>query len=355
MSERTAYRCIYCGEAVQTSGEGDHVIPAAFGEFMDDIRFMRICSGCNNEIGRHEEELIRCGPESVIKAFAPMKSRRTRGRGIGGSVGARGTPPPESRVDHGDHTSLVERDRTNPQDVFPIDQFVVRCPDGECRSVRLFQGMQPADLRDRVRKLGVEEITEAWWHGGDDEWVQKLVQEAYPNLKHEERDATPAGIHQADGVIRVVVSKSYFRAVAKIALHYYLTRNQRGLHGHEQCFDAVRRFIRYGEGDRRDFFDKPGPRLVSPVGMKVAGGQLRPTEWGHLLVAMDAAGALHVQVTLFAGPEVVLEPHRLVLAQLGPIYSPRPGLAHVYKYEEVSGHSRYAGRVYEESLRRISV
>jgi len=151
-------RCIYCGGPPNPKGEGDHVIPAAFGEFMDDVRFMQICVECNQEIGRHEEQLIRCGPESVIKSFVNLKSRRTRRRSRGGNLGAHGTPPPESRVDRNDHTLLVKRDPNDPRDVYPVDQLVVRDSDGEYRSVQLFEGMQPEYLRKRVADLGCEEF-----------------------------------------------------------------------------------------------------------------------------------------------------------------------------------------------------
>jgi len=189
---------------------------------------------------------------------------------------------------------------------------------------------------------------------GNGEWAWDLIRQAFPDMRHEEREPIPEGVQRkTPGGLKCVLTKSYYRAIAKIALHYYLTRNQRGLTGHELYFKKICQFIRYGEGDRAEFFDKPGPPLVLWLGQKVGDGQTRPTEWGHLLVVIDSEKQAHAQVRLFAGPEVVLEPHRVLIADLGPIVHPCPGSAHVYKFEEMPDISRYSGRVYEESISRL--
>src|SRR5438105_4823171 len=45
-------RCIYCPKEFDPSrGEGDHILPAALGEFQREVRFRGQCPSCNNTIG----------------------------------------------------------------------------------------------------------------------------------------------------------------------------------------------------------------------------------------------------------------------------------------------------------------
>ncbi len=58
-------RCIYCPKEFDPSrGEGDHILPAALGEFRGDVRFRGQCPSCNNVIGRFEQQVVQSGPEA---------------------------------------------------------------------------------------------------------------------------------------------------------------------------------------------------------------------------------------------------------------------------------------------------
>lgn len=67
--------CLYC-PAVADSLE--HVVPAAFGEFVDAPMLQnRVCEDCNNRrLGLLDEQLARCGPEGLFRKFYGIEGRK---------------------------------------------------------------------------------------------------------------------------------------------------------------------------------------------------------------------------------------------------------------------------------------
>lgn len=101
-------KCIYCGTSFDsTRGEGDHIFPVQLGEFRNDIRFRRICTSCNNRIGKSEQQFLLCGPESFFRGLVNPKVPKRRQRGRSQGKAAMGVPGPLSTIDHGDHRELV--------------------------------------------------------------------------------------------------------------------------------------------------------------------------------------------------------------------------------------------------------
>jgi hypothetical protein len=79
--------CIYCGKTFDPSkGQGDHVIPAAWGEFRNDIRFRGLCQKCNQKIGKTEQHMLQCGPERIFREMVvPLFSLERQKSILGGS------------------------------------------------------------------------------------------------------------------------------------------------------------------------------------------------------------------------------------------------------------------------------
>lgn len=150
--------CIYCSASVDPSrGQGDHIIPAAFGEFEGDERFRRICRKCNQKIGQAEEELIRCAPESFYRRFVNPKSSRRRGRSRTGSRTSRA--PIETAVISG--VRQLVRTGDDPLSPQLVDQVIVLAEDGEEIYVELHLGMRPEQLNQRINNaLGDRKIKE---------------------------------------------------------------------------------------------------------------------------------------------------------------------------------------------------
>ena len=347
--------CIYCSKSFDPArGEGDHIISAQLGEFRDDVRFRRICPVCNNRIGQSEQQFLQCGPEAFFRQIVAPASprRRKRGRSPGG---ARGMPPPRHTINCGDHSQIVKPLRDRPRDVEPVDQFVVRGEDGNDHHFPLFPGMHAKQLRDRVESAVSKDFERAWLDCDQATRGQSvaLAQAAWPNKRLIELHSTEPGVHKAQGRITFTYSDHYFRAIAKIAFHYYLVHSCRGVRGDEPEFAAIRRFILEG-GDASDFLDTPGPKFAVPFGELPTGKAITPSQWCHVLAAHEASQVVVGYVHLFAGPERVGKPHYVRLAQLtSSIVLPLGVFGHVYLYDEDQPEIGHAGHVVPAAMSRL--
>ncbi|KKK75201.1 hypothetical protein LCGC14_2876130, partial [marine sediment metagenome] len=132
--------CIYCGTPVDLSkGEGDHVIPAALGEFKYDKHFKRICPDCNHRIGLSEEQMLRCGPEWLFRQIVAPVTSRGRGKPKS-SVGSQGMPPPKALV-HTEDGKLAAKPHRDMRSMEPVDQLVIHDEAGQ---------QVPLELRPRM-------------------------------------------------------------------------------------------------------------------------------------------------------------------------------------------------------------
>ena len=347
---RTLANCIYCGKAVDCSkGEGDHVIPEAFGEFRGDVRFRRICRVCHATIDKSVEQLVRCGPESMLRDFVGLTSKRSRRRGKGRSKGAQGAPAPERTVDTGDHFQLVDR-TTTPGDVEPVDHIVVRDKNGDDHRIRLFDGMRLEQLKERLATRVKVPIEDARLHCGDQDFSKylDLMRGVWPNLKVQELPATEAGTHRVLGRVYFSVTERYFQAIAKIAFHYLLIHTRRGFSGTEPGFGYIREFI--VNGGAVDQFFAPSPKPISPpLSLR------KDTRWCHVLIANESANPICVQVQLFTSPSGTGTPYQVMLGQLdSAILVPAYVYGHRYLYDPPENRrGRYSGEVRDLPILRL--
>jgi hypothetical protein len=109
--------------------------------------------------------------------------------------------------------------------------------------------------------------------------------------------------------------------------------------GSEQEFDAVRRFIRYGEGDEDNFITKGrGPIAYD------ASGRDRPPYYGHVLRTDISRQAIAVRVLLFIGHDYRPDWCGVTLSRIEhAICLPSEEFGHYYKYLEPEDRSQYDG------------
>lgn len=263
-------------------------------------------------------------------------------------------PSPKVVIRMGGHSQIV--DTEGPDTAIPVDQLVVRAKDGTDQHFRLFPGMRPEQLRERVAKRGIADFDSARVHCHDGNWeeYQALAAGAWPKMRMTEEPATEAGVHEVEARTTFRVSDHYFRVIAKIAFHYYLVHARRGFRGDEPEFEPLRRFILEG-GDWNEFFGRPGPKLVLPFGELASGKVITPTQWCHILGAHESSKTVVVHVSLFCGPGCVRKPHHVRLGSLtGEIVLPDIGRGHVYFYDKTQPDSGYAGHVEPVSFSRIA-
>ena len=340
-------RCIYCNGSVPHGTAGDHVIPAALGEFRNATNFKNICPRCNSKIAQCEEQLLRSGPEWLFRQIVVPQTRRSRGRPRVSKRGASGAPPPKILMHLPDHKEHVDLDVSDDGNLVikPKDQMLVYSDDGRSYSLPLNKDMSPQSLRLLVKKLASEKKVKkidkiiASFNEMDEDAYCKLFLQAWPEARYEHKPCIVDGSKKIDVQIKFEVTGLYFRAIAKIAFHYYLTQSQRS-RGDEDHFREIRDFIMHGGlNERQKFFiDREIfvlPHMASRIG---------PYRWSHLLAAAEYDdGTVFAMVWLFYGPKFGGLRYSLRLGKIpSPILLPWSKWAHSYEYSE---EGRYNGEV----------
>ncbi len=308
--------CIYCGIAFDpTAGDGDHIFPAALGEFSGFDVFRGACTQCNNRIGQSEEELIRCGPEAYLARMSDPPRRRARDGT--GWPGAKTAPAPAMFNERYGAKLVVQPVTRDPRNTETVNQLVVQDAKGEQFPIKIFPGMSAEAIRAKIKALNIDGKFNVHFNVSEEnsEWFNRVQEELWPGAKVKELPPTEVGVHRVQGLLRFTVTDHYFRALVKMAFHYYLRHNTGGIRGDEPEFANVRRFILDG-GDRDQFFKSAKDAPVSfdsPFGDLPGGGMMGPPGWGHMFAADDSTGTVVVFLHLFLGPGYVLPPYYVVL------------------------------------------
>jgi len=342
--------CLYCGNQFDPNrGEGDHIIPAQFGEFRNDVRFRRVCPPCNSRIGQAEQQMVQSSSLGFYRNIIKPQSRRLKKRGIGRPRGAMGAPPPKYMVNTGNHYALVELSADNPREVVLVDYILVRDKEGKEAHIRLYPNIRAKQIESALSKTGLGEMEKCWLSCSEKHETEyaNLLRRIWPGLKLEWGEPTLTGVYPSvPGRAEFQMNMHYFRAIAKIAFHYYLTHTRRGYRGNEDFFADIRHFILHG-GDQDLFFNQnKRPRFVIPFGELPTGGAITPSQWSHVLAASEANGQAVVYVHLFVGPEGIRPPHYVSLGQWNsPIIEPNNAWGHVYLYDNSQQNGNTAGYV----------
>lgn len=339
-------KCIYCPNELDDSrGKGDHIIPAALGEFRNDLRFRRVCRSCNTKIGACEQQMLQCGPEKIFREIVVPTSKRSRGN-RSSYQGAHGMPAPQFRAITSAGVLEVQPMDAQKRTSAP-DQLIIYTEQGDIHTVKLFQGISPTSLKKKVRALRPGKIKETRLSCDEAHYESflKIIQEAWPDSKEERLPPTEPGIQVVPHEITVKVTNLYFRAIAKIAFHYYLVSSYRAK-GYEDCFSEVREFIMTG-GDKKKFFS------AKKRFQDIDAGYL-PSRWVHLLAASEKNGEAIAYVCLFKGPESKGIEYQLNIGKLphSPIIIPKQVWAHKYEYDKPLPQTGKVGTVHSIQVTR---
>jgi hypothetical protein len=337
--------CIYCGEVFDpTAGQGDHVIPLAFGDFDNAIIFRGACPACNNKLSPFEEELLRTGPEAVFRWFVGAKSRQ--GKPVGWQA-ASGVPAPRFVIKHDDHEELVYADASTGGQAFPVDQLIALLKDGRSVTIKLFPSMSAQALRRKLQEHEVEDgnIENIRWKASEatTEGYLSLIKEIYPEAQHEELPSTSPGVHRVLLRIECHFTTKYYRAIAKIAFHYFLAQSRCQFTGQEACFEPIRSFIMTG-GPHEPFFEPQSSEIGLPFGTLPDGSVAMPPRWMHALCCVESSTSVEVGVYLLFGPERPPSPHFVrLLHRPAALLVPVHRYGHVYIYgDRTLGDTREA-------------
>lgn len=293
----------------------EHALPRALGAFYGFQPLQdRLCRNCNTAIGdRIELEFLRSGVVGFFRWVIGVDGRN----GPGASPyyrGAHGIPPllMRGRAPGYEEEWLWESD-PGTQDVRPLRQVVMEHAIVGRRPVAIHEWMrdQPDLLRNQIADLGLANGRPVRVFATPDEreWVLPLVTAA-TGYELTEDFVVEGPETRIELVVDVQASPAFFRAIAKIALHFALTAWP-DLSGAEPEFGPIRSFIWDGSGEIADFVRQLNHQYVE----NFARGA-RPKAWMHVAAAERSYdGGIVAHVQLFAGPQSMPLPYRVFIGR----------------------------------------
>lgn len=337
-------RCIYCGRTDQLSRHA-HVVPRCMGSFENQPTLKnQVCSSCDTEIGKCEGHLIKCGMEALL---------RIKVRVAGRSGKDSSSPFQRKHYGHGPAKLLVKfpyvgwmvrvelmEDGQNCQ---LLPQLVLVAQDGTCDQIVLLNPMSvgPDELKKKIARTKGQKWKKAWavqLSNDEADHIFDLLkqlglyggEEVLDQIKPFKSTVCVSGV--------ITYGKDYFRAIAKIAFHYFLLHSK-VFDGSEPEFDALRRFVRYGEGDEGRFIVKvDGAIAYDPSGRD------RPTYYGHVLRTDVSPDRIAIDVQLFFGHDYTPNLYRVNISDKRPaIFLPSEEFGHYYRYLEPEKRTQYDG------------
>jgi hypothetical protein len=171
--------------------------------------------------------------------------------------------------------------------------------DGTEHLIRITDGMTPALFRERFDALGIKQFEKALISASPNEreWVLSLF-ESFTFQSIDNWASPPEGVSYGPSTIKIQVTERYFRDIAKIGFHYFLTKATQFV-GNESCFEEIRKFIIEPSSpeDCNRFITRSDDATI--WGLEQGA---RINSWGHILSAEVDYYNLIARVHLFAGP-----------------------------------------------------
>jgi hypothetical protein len=330
--------CIYCPEPADSL---EHPLPAALGEF-EGAPYLkgRICRGCNNNrLGILDEQFARCGPEGFLRKFYGVQGRSSHDevnsfyRGsAGGHRLEMKTKDPKLGIE-----ILVECENGTFRQ---LRQLVFVEKSGKTQQLPIREGATPEQLRADVQGLCLVQPYDVHvlYDPENETWVQCLMKETWPQCAFGEGNL--ASTSSKGAVINVKLTDRYFRAMAKIGFHYFLTQLPQ-YSGHEPMFSEIRTFILEGGGGVGHANDFIGRRQIPLLGEMQTGA--RPAGWrAHLLCAEIKPGECLAHLQMFISEDWPAPAYTVRLARQAAL-SDTYAVGHAYVYYADGPKGKYSG------------
>jgi hypothetical protein len=333
--------CLYC-EAIPRSEE--HPLPAALGEFVDaPLLKDRICANCNSKrLGLLDEQFTRCGAEAVVRTQLGVDGRAHHEKASPYYRGSAGGGRIEARSWDENLQCYVNLEFTGGNQARQITELILMDETGHDHHIALRKTTTPEQLRNQYRKLKLTQVPTSarmTYDPPTEAWARDLVEAAFPEVSFSE--LTTGSSMFKGSLIKLTLTDRYFREVAKIGFHYFLTQFP-SLSGGEPEFAAIRDFI------INDTNAAPTPtinRFVKQRTHSVIFPPHRKGGWlGHALVAEIKQGEClaHFEPFIFGASGL---PARTVFIGRLPIDgSRRSGHLHLFYPEGKQG--KFSGKTF---------
>lgn len=320
--------CIYChNDFDPTKGQGDHIIPAMLTDSLME-RFRGACSECNNRIGASEAQLIRCGPEAIAMRISDPPRRREQSKAW---IGAMGAPAPRMTGKYAGVHFVIRPNNGDPSDPEPQETIAYVDDNGALLgAVEVSPKMSSQSVRAKLDSIGAVDPAKLQFHilQRNSEWMEGVLAELFPGKALKDKPTIEAGEeYTIEGKIDYVFNDHYYRAIAKVAFHYFLVYSRLGAKGDEPEFEALREFIKTGKNGSQHF---KGTRNSPVYFGSPYGGQHGCSNWFHTLAADCTQDWIVVYLHLFVGPpDHMAQPHYVLLGRAPAVARMPNPFAHI--------------------------
>jgi len=335
-------KCIYCGSTGSFNKE--HALPMCLGEFKGFPPLInKVCTNCNKEIGKFEEQFGRSGPEAFFRKYLNIEGRNTHDKVNPFQRGSAGAKP----IDFiaclpGEDIEILWEPHLGEGTVHEVRQIVFIDDKGKSYPFRIPNWINNIDqLREEMKKFGLpppgEKISARVIVPYDEkERVENLVKGLGSDFKW--LPPQPSA-EIKNPVASFQVTDFYFRAIAKIGFHYLLSVLN-NIQGNEDYFADIRSFIKEGGVIEKFVTQTRQPILTFPQ-------NYRPKSWGHVLLVENIKNGVQARLQFFLGPQYDPPTYLVRLTNNSLPIGKTGSKGHYFVYFESGREGKYHGEVSE--------
>jgi hypothetical protein len=280
----------------------EHFLPRGFGRFRGYAPIQdKICGDCNGHFSKLDEVLLRHSPEALMRAGHGIRGRKKHRPKDLFHERSQGFPPIELSALLPNDTSPTRLEVIEGGVAQPRRELIFESEDQKRTVVPVPHSINTLDsLNEHLMNYGV--LGPRWPRmyvncSADDSEFVAMLERRFGKIEsgtpEPDRSAYPTTVQ---AVTLINLPPEYHRAIAKIALHFFISCFAPPLVGFESDFDEIKRFIYVG-GDPEKF-------ITCGVGSAIRGARACP--WAHILAAGWSENEMIASVQLFHGSRLGL-------------------------------------------------
>ncbi len=218
----------------------------------------------------------------------------------------------------------------------------VEAESGKVHHLPLSENMTAAQVCTGIERLAISKPfeTRVSYYPHEQVWVQKLMKEVSPAVTFSEGKLMSKVIETPK--VNFVFGERYFRALAKIGFHYFLTQFPMYT-GHEDVFARIRTFIYEDTNEPVRRVNEFISMRQHPLLHEMLDPRVRPDGWrAHVLAAEAQPGICLAHVHMFLTEESAGQIYTIILARDAALMQ-RNAFAHAYEYHRDGKRGRFSG------------
>jgi hypothetical protein len=296
--------CIYTAPKGLCAGGDDlsaeDYLPRGLGKFKGYERLKgKICRRCNHHLGKLDAHLLTSGPEAIFRAIYGIEGRKTHRKRDSFHEMTHGRPPVEVWGRLPGDTSDTRLEVLPGNLGQPRRELLFKDEGGNQRVVPVPHRVNTVEsLNEHLDRYGVSGQTRRRVRvncSADDTAFVSLIEERYGKIETGGREPDwkryPATV---PATALVNPFPEYYRAIAKIAFHFFIWCSFPGITGLENEFDGIKKFIWRGDQADKYILEWTGPFDRKQIG---------DAPYAHVLAAWVANDEAVASVRLFAGSD----------------------------------------------------